>query len=351
MNEQLLTRKQFRESVFNRDKNKCVICSRTDSLDAHHIIERRLWGECGGYYLSNGASLCPECHIKAEQTLITCEELRDASGIKEIVLPEHFYKDNQVDKWGNIILPDGRRLRGELFHDGSVQKILSSGGVLDLFCEYVKYPRTMHLSFSSKVTDDDRVLENESHFVGKRVIVTSKMDGENTSLYHNFLHARSIDGKSHPSRNWIKSFHSEVGYNIPKGWRICGENMYAKHTIEYNNLKSFFYLFSVWDERNECLGWEDTLIWAELLEMEVVPVLYDGIWDEKEIKNLCDNTEREGFVVRIADSFRYDMFRLSVAKFVHPIFRQKLKEGNTFKWRYSPITPNSLEGISECKKC
>ncbi len=336
-----LTRKQFREGVFARDNNLCVICS--ESADAaHHILERRLWGECGGYNLSNGASLCPSCHIKAEQTVLTCEELREAAGITETLLPEHLYKDNTYDKWGNIILPDGRRLRGELFFDESVQKIMKEGGVLGLFCEYIKYPRTHHLSFSSKVTDDDRVLDNEKHFEGKRVIVTEKLDGECSTLYPNYMHARSIDGQNHPSRNWLKNFHRQMSYNIPDDWRVCGENMYAKHTVYYENLKTYFYAFSIWNEKNECFSWDDTKFWAELLELQLVPVLYDGLWNESLIKEFCKDDKREGFVIRIADSFSYGDFRKSVAKFVNPKFRNKLKEEDTYHWRYSMITPNKL---------
>ncbi len=118
----LLTREQFRRGVFERDGQKCVICpSYSDA--AHHIMERRLFLD-EGYYIDNGVGLCPSCHIKAEQTIISCEELREAAGIKRIVLPPRLYQDTRYDKWSDIILPDGRRLKGELFFDSSVQKIL-----------------------------------------------------------------------------------------------------------------------------------------------------------------------------------------------------------------------------------
>jgi hypothetical protein len=341
-----LTRKQFREGVFARDNNLCVICK--ESADAaHHIVERRLWGECGGYHLSNGASLCPQHHLEAEQTILTCEEIREAVGITETLLPDHFYKENKVDKWGNIILPDGRRLKGELFFDESVQKIMKEGGVLGSFCEYIKYPRTHHLPFSSKVTDDDRVLTDVSYFEGKRVIATEKLDGENSTLYQSYMHARSIDGQNHFSRNWLKAFHSRMSYNIPDEWRVCGENMYAKHTVYYENLKTYFYVFSIWNERNDCLSWDDTNLWAELLELTMVPVLYDGIWDESLIRGLCNDDKREGFVVRVADEFSYGDFRKSIAKFVNPQFKNKLKEEDTYHWRYSAITPNKLAKNNE----
>jgi len=342
MNKILLTRDEFRNEVFKRDNNQCVICGESTDIVAHHIIERRLWSD-EGYYRDNGATICPIHHLRAEQTILSCEEIREAAGITNTLIPDHCYSDTRIDKWANIILSDGRRVKGELFYDESVQKILKQGGILGEFCEYIKYPRTMHLSFSSKVTEDDRVLEDEKHFEGKRVIVNVKMDGECSSLYPNYMHARSIDGQSHPSRNWLKEFHGKKGYNIPKGWRVCGENMYAKHTIYYDNLSTYFYVFSIWNEYNVCLSWNDTEFWAELLELELVPVLYDGIWDEQKIKEFCKDDKREGFVVRLADSFTYGDFRKSIAKFVNPKFKDKLKEEDTYHWQYSAITPNKLK--------
>jgi len=248
----MLTREQFRTQVFARDNNQCVICGKP-SQDAHHIIERRLWDN-GGYHIDNGASLCADCHMKAEQTIISCKEIRKAAGIKTILLPPHFYSDTRYDKWGNIILPDGRRLKGELFFDESVQKILKSCDLLDFFCKYVKYPRTYHLPWSKGFTKYDRIVKNTKQFEGKEVIVTVKLDGENTTFYNDYIHARSLDGMGHASQSWVKNFHSKISYNIPEGWRVCGENVFAKHTIQYNYLSTYFYVFSIWNERMLRLG-------------------------------------------------------------------------------------------------
>ena len=174
----LLTRDEFRNQVFERDNHHCVVCY-NPGQDSHHILERRLWND-GGYYIGNGATVCGDCHIKAEQTLISCDELREKAGITQIVLPEHMYGDLESEKWGNILLVSGRRLKGELFFDESVQKILSSGGVLELFDEYVKYPRSMHLPWSHP-SKDDKVIKNLDAFIGQEVVVTLKMDGENFS--------------------------------------------------------------------------------------------------------------------------------------------------------------------------
>jgi hypothetical protein len=253
----LLARDEFRNAVFERDEHRCVICGESNPpLDAHHIMERRLWDD-GGYFIDNGATLCQSCHIKAEQTLLTCEEIRQAAGIKDLILPEHLYPDVRWDKFGNEILPNGMRMRGELFFDESVQKIL--GPVLGQFTKYVRYPRTWHLSFSPGVSKSDRVLSDHRYFEGCEVVITPKFDGENTSCYSDYVHARSLDSRNHPSRNWIKNFHSKFGWQIPDGWRVVGENLYAVHSIKYTNLASYFLVFSIWDDKNICLSWDDTV--------------------------------------------------------------------------------------------
>lgn len=338
--QKLLTRDDFREGVFERDGHKCVFCNEP-AVDAHHIIERRLFSD-GGYYLNNGASVCEKHHIECEQTKISVEDVRIACGITKPVIPEHLYDDHVYDKWGNTILPNGNRQIGELFHDESVQKVLKEGGVLPLFTHYVKYPRTHHLPWSESVNSDDRVISSLEQFVGKRVVVTEKMDGENTTMYSDYIHARSIDGRSHPSRDWIKQFHSQICYDIPERWRICVENLYAKHSIQYSDLESFCYGFSIWDEKNICLSWDETLEYFSLLGIKPVKVLYDGVFDEKEIKKLWNPKDweiTEGYVLRVADSFHYRDFRKFVAKFVRNGHIQTTKH-----WFYGQaVEPNMLK--------
>jgi RNA ligase len=309
-------------------------------LDAHHIIERRLWDESGGYYLDNGATLCDErperylkaegsphfrevmehgCHMLAEQTVLTCDQIRQAAGITKVIIPEHLYRDNIIDKWGNIINPDGTRTPGELFWDESVRKVLTAGGVLPLFRTHIKYPRTFHLPWSPGLTDDDRLLPSTDVFKGREVVMTEKMDGENTTMYHDYIHARSLDSGNHPSRGWVKNLHGQIQHDIPVGWRLCGENLYAEHSIRYDDLPSYFMLFSIWDEFNTCLSWDDTLQYAAVLGLEMVPVLYRGLWDEAKIRAIEKSLNlktTEGYTVRVTDSFPYGSFRKSIAKFV-----------------------------------
>lgn len=94
-----------------------------------------------------------------------------------------------------------------------------------------KYPRTPHLPWSPGFTADDLRNKTTALFDGKEVVVTEKMDGENTTMYRDYIHARSVDGRSHPSRAWVKQLHGRICFDIPEGWRFCGENMYAQHSI------------------------------------------------------------------------------------------------------------------------
>jgi hypothetical protein len=335
-----MTREGFRTAVFQRDCYQCVVCQKQADV-AHHIMERCLWDD-GGYYLDNGASLCSEHHVQAEQTLLSCDTLRKYASIDTIHLPEHLDGSENYDKWGNVILSDGRRLAGELFYDGSVQKVLQEGDVLRLFTIYVKYPRTPHLPFSPARNEKSEIsLDNLEHFKGKNIIVTEKMDGENTTLYPDYLHARSIDGRAHPSRDWVKNFHAGFTYKIPTGWRICGENLFAKHRIYYDNLKSYFLAFSIWNEKMVCLDWQQTSEWLQLLEIESVPVLYKGPWNTEYIGNLGkavdSDPRKEGFVVRISGEFSYSQFRHQVAKYV----KTNLPEIK-INWMYQKIERNGL---------
>jgi hypothetical protein len=199
-----------------------------------------------------------------------------------------------------------------------------------------KYPRTPHLPWSPGATRDDLALHSVAHFEGQEVVVTEKMDGENTTLYRDGLHARSLSSGPHPSRDWIRQRQAEVGYLIPEGWRICGENLFARHSLAYEALPSWFMVFSIWDQGNRCLSWDDTLEWAALLGLEVVPTLYRGPWDARAVKALpCPVETTEGYVVRTAAGFPFAAFKERVAKYVRPHHVQTDQH-----WMMAPVIPN-----------
>lgn len=332
----LLKREEFKEKIFERDNYKCVWCSNI-AVDAHHIIERKLFDD-GGYYMTNGVSLCAICHVQAEQTIISSTDLRLKAGINVLIIPKHFDPDYVYDKWGNILLDDEQRLRGELFDSEQVQKIIPTE-ILNKFlmAKHIKYPRTPHLPWSEKLGDDDRMIESLTPFFGRDVVVTVKMDGENTTMYNDHIHARS----HHPSRNWVKGLWGNFKHLLDDNDRICGENLYARHTIEYNNLKTYFYVFSFWRE-DVCLSWDDTVEMCEILELSTVPVLYRGTFDYEHIQTLYKKEHNgdpcEGYVLRLADAFEFDEFGKSMGKFVSSQFQI----GDTH-WMHDKVTPNQLK--------
>lgn len=207
-----------------------------------------------------------------------------------------------------------------------------------------KYPRTPHLPYSGKVSSDDKVLSSTGHFVGSEVVVTCKLDGECSGLTQDSCHARSLDSRDHPSRHWLKKLHGQIRHDIPAGWEIYGENMYAKHAIFYDNLTTYFYVFGIVNEAGQFLSWEEMKEFATLLGLETVPVLWRGIWDEKQVKdcfpgNNVFSEKQEGYVVRMTKSFPYDEFHNHVAKFVSADFTAGIGDVH---WQSASVVPNLL---------
>ncbi len=186
---------------------------------------------------------------------------------------------------------------------------------------FKKHPRTYHFEFSGGLQSDDKLIESLAAFEGKRVIATVKMDGENTSLYTNYTHARSIDSRHNFTRDWVKKMHSVIRHDIPENIALIGENLWAEHSIRYPDgyLKSYFYLFAVLEDGERYLSFDDVIAYAEMLDLPVPDVLYDDIFDLDKLKNIANNLDTslvEGFVVRVADSFTFDEYSSCVAKFV-----------------------------------
>lgn len=212
---------------------------------------------------------------------------------------------------------------------------------------WVKYPRTLHLPNSPGVNSDDKVLSDLSCLEGKAFSLSVKMDGENTTMYRDGLHARSLDSRHHPSRNWVKNLWAQVAHKIPLGWRICGENLYAVHSIAYKDLESYFQVFSVWDDQNVCLSVEETRHICAYLGLTMIDDYADtpvGDSPKDILKWATHFAEKhvrewgeEGIVIRNAGRFHYNTFQENVFKYV--------REGHVQTdehWRHQKIVPNQL---------
>jgi RNA ligase len=172
----------------------------------------------------------------------------------------------------------------------------------------VKYPRTYHLPDSPGATKDDRVQHDLSWLDGE-LVVTEKLDGGNLTFTRDEMYARSLDSGTNP---WEMTAH-----RIPDDWRVCGESMWARRSIAYHDLPGVFIVFGIWDETDTLLGWDDTVDWAQRLELPVVPVLYRGgslsearaAWSQQR-----DAGASEGYVLRAAG-------RIPAAQFSHQVLK------------------------------
>ncbi len=189
-----------------------------------------------------------------------------------------------------------------------------------------KYTRTYHAPWSLGVQSDDKMLKSMNHFIGEEVFVWEKLDGENTSLYSKnsggILHARSIDSRHNETRDWVKKMHSVLQHDIPDDMKLIGENLFAEHSIRYTGLESYFYLFAIWQKRDNgifSLSYDNIMDWANLLDLATPKLLYKGIYDEKlliDLANSLDLNTTEGYVIRKTNEFNILDTDKNIAKFV-----------------------------------
>jgi len=200
-----------------------------------------------------------------------------------------------------------------------------------------KYPSTPYLTWSSSKHREDRYHPDERHFGGREVVITEKMDGECWVGYSDgSWHARSLDTPYHPTREWAARIAGETGYKLPKGWRVAGENLYGRHSIKYTDLRSYVQVFAIFDEEDRILSWDDTVMWCELLDLEHVPVFWEGhlsfqagrpvLSTESGRIKLDKITEEdinqragrraEGYVMRVRNSFPKEQFEYNMSKWV-----------------------------------
>lgn len=202
-----------------------------------------------------------------------------------------------------------------------------------------KYPRTVHLPFSRSVTSDDVQAKDLEAAVKQwplfsdpqtEMVITEKMDGENTTLYRNAIHARSMDSRDHPSRSFVKGVWGGVRWGIPEGRRIVCENVYAQHSVRYDSLETFVFAFAVIDCLNEAgeldpagvptfRDWDTSEQVMAELGLTPVPVLYRGPASLEKVQEVflgLDHERQEGVVVRNAAAFSEADFQKNVGKAV-----------------------------------
>jgi hypothetical protein len=202
-----------------------------------------------------------------------------------------------------------------------------------------KYGRTFHLPISLGATSDDKIMTSIEGLKVKDLLISEKMDGENTTIHSEGTHARSPDSRYHPSRDWIKAFAAGISPQLESHERIVGENLFAQHSLAYDALPSFFMGFS-WIVGNEIQSWDATLLRFEELGIAPVTVLYRGSYTNGVFESIADQLDlarQEGFVARDAVGFSESEMPARIGKYVRANHVQ-----SEAHWMNSELVPNRL---------
>lgn len=187
-----------------------------------------------------------------------------------------------------------------------------------------KYPRTYHFPFSPGTTSDDRILHNWEQILQHPLVMTEKLDGENTCLKASGVYARS---HAAPTRNpWARNMLGvwERLKNDLGELEIFGENLYGIHSIEYERLPAHFFIFAI-REQDHWLAWEEVVFYAKLVDLPVVPVVQQRHFTVDAIQACIQQGMKqgsafggdcEGYVFRNAHGFPSSEFSQNVIKYV-----------------------------------
>jgi len=191
-----------------------------------------------------------------------------------------------------------------------------------------KYPSTPHWPWSEKVHRDDSYHINPEFFVGKEIVITEKLDGGNTCPWNGQVYARSTTAPA--VAGWfamVKKHHAWKTSQVRKLF-FYGEDLYGVHSIEYDPIKedNTYHLFAVRHTSGKFLSWDALVALAASYKLPVAPVSFRGTFDSvddvtdwfKENRPVPSSLgpEREGFVMRVVESFPADQFSTNVCKYV-----------------------------------
>ena len=118
----------------------------------------------------------------------------------------------------------------------------------------------------------------------------------------------------------------------------------SNEKLSYDNLDSYFYGFSIWDDTGNCLSIKETEVWFDLLGIKHVPIVTQfvnlGNWQDsiRDYAELVVEEGGEGIVIRNDKRFHYNVFKNNVAKYVRANHVTSSEH-----WSHQQIVPNKLK--------
>ena len=201
-----------------------------------------------------------------------------------------------------------------------------------------KYPRTLHLPFSPEVHSDDKVInfKDLNNLLNKEYVVLEKMDGQNNCLKGLDTNTNNYGGvfaRTHTQEtqlawdSYLINWYHQNKYNLKDDNWYFIENLFAKHSIVYENLDTYMFLFNVYNNKtNIMLSWNKIEEEAKRLNLRTPEVIktckfnniseIQKLLNEEILKPSRYGKDREGFVLRPMDSFNIQDFSKCVVKYV-----------------------------------
>lgn len=233
--------------------------------------------------------------------------------------------------------------------------------------EFVKYPRTPHL-FGSKGTDDDKHLgeaESLRFLADPSLIVEEKLDGTNVGIHFGpdgrmALQCRGhlITEGMHPQydlfKQWAAVKRPPLEEALEHRFILCGEWLYARHSVHYRRLTHYFFEFDVYDKQvGAFLSLDRRMALLEGTGLHTVPVIHTGPLDRERLAALIGrsrfDSQFDNPLTKRNDNLMEGLYlRTEVAgvvigraKFVRPEFVEKVKQSE--HWQHQTMVPNRLD--------
>ncbi len=254
-----------------------------------------------------------------------------------------------------------------------------------MYNQIIKYPRTPHLSGSRLQPGDEDLSQIPfGQIKGRHIVIEEKMDGANSGISFGENGDMLLQSRGH----YLTGGYRERHYDLMKQWATAhreefweilkyryimyGEWLYAKHSVYYDALPSYFMEFDIYDkETGEFLDTPSRRKLIGNIPVEPVLVLGEGSFESQKevvdflghshfitdghIDNLrkyceengqdtdarCGETDpsvlMEGLYIKVEE----DGIVKQRLKYVRASFLQNLLSSGTH-WIDRPIVPNKL---------
>ncbi len=232
--------------------------------------------------------------------------------------------------------------------------------------DFIKYPRTPHLTGSIGTSDDKRLSPKHSakFLADESLVIEEKLDGTNVGIHFSDAGMLVLQCRGHLI---TEGMHAQ--YDLFKQWAcvkqehfakflqsryvLFGEWMYARHNIHYQELPHYFFAFDIYDKHEATFhGRDRRREMIDNLAVHTPPVLHNGPVKLDQLNRMITTSRfdghfehhsalgmdqlMEGLYLRI----EADGNIVGRAKYVRYEFSERVRQNAG--WRHQAIVANKL---------